>query len=167
VPEGGEGDSLQKSSVSRSKLEHQADAFHLGATTRCSLVLSNRTILTFSCRHPDRVKKGPPNGRPHLRWNLVSGFQAPFLRAKKAGELANSAIASFHLLSINTWLLAASCRCPKELWSRAKKFSRGRISEGSDAGREADSEASWFTSPPLLSFQLAVGGGAINNRKAG
>jgi hypothetical protein len=87
------------------------------------------------------VKNGTPNGRPHLRWNLVSGFRAPFLRAKKAEELAKAAIASFHLFSINTWLLAASCRCPKELWSRAKKFARERISEGSDARREADSAA--------------------------
>jgi hypothetical protein len=68
-----EGDSLQKSYLSRSKSDNQAAAFHLGATTRCpqrclplaqsarinaqrlklaSLVLSNRTILTLSCRHP-------------------------------------------------------------------------------------------------------------------
>jgi hypothetical protein len=36
---------------------------------------------------------------------------------------------------------------PKELWSRAKKFARGRISEGSDARREEGSPASWFTPP--------------------
>jgi hypothetical protein len=33
--EGGKGDSLQKTSVSRSKSDNQADSFHLGATTRC------------------------------------------------------------------------------------------------------------------------------------
>ena len=78
VLEGGEGDNLQKSTASRSKSNNQADAFRLGATTRCpprclplaqsarihgqrlncpNLVLSNRTILTLSCRHPIFVKK--------------------------------------------------------------------------------------------------------------
>jgi len=98
------------------------------------------------------VKNGPPNGRLIYGGTLFQAFRRPIFGQKKAGELANAAIASFHLLSINTWLLAASRRCPKELWSRAKKFARGRISEGSDARREADSPATWFTPPyPILS----------------
>jgi hypothetical protein len=76
-PGGGEGYNLQKGSVSRSKSDNQAAACHLGTTTRCPprclpaaqsarihaqrlkspvLVLSNRTILTLSCRHPKTVR---------------------------------------------------------------------------------------------------------------
>jgi hypothetical protein len=61
APRGGEGDGLQKSSVSRSKLDHQADVFH-GSDDQMALrgvlsratprILSNRTILTLSYRHP-------------------------------------------------------------------------------------------------------------------
>jgi len=74
VPGGGEGDSVQKISVSRSKSDNRGHAFHLGTTPdalrgvfqplnrreftlnalNCPIwVLSNRTILTLSSRHPN------------------------------------------------------------------------------------------------------------------
>jgi hypothetical protein len=72
-PGSGEDGSVQKSFVSRSKSDNQAHAFHLATTPdalrgvfqalnrreftlntlNCPIcVLSNRTILTLSCRHP-------------------------------------------------------------------------------------------------------------------